>query len=77
MEKNNVILSFVLVYHGSASCLVLEVHYRGLFLMDLPNDKEFHMKGLAASEIDLHAMSSEYKKNKLMMKESGYISTTS
>lgn len=69
--------SFVLVYHASASCFVLRIHYRGSFMMSLPNDKEFHMKGSAVSEIDLHATSSEYEKSKLIMKESGCISTAS
>jgi len=46
---------------------VLGVHYKVLFLMGLQNDKEFHVKGLAASEIDLHAISSDKEKSKLIM----------
>lgn len=75
-KKKKKILPFVLVYHASVSCLVLGVCYRGLFLMGLTNDKELHMKGSAANEIDLHAMSNEYEKSKLIMKESGYILTS-
>lgn len=44
--------------------------------MGLTNDKELHMKGSAANEIDLHTMSNEYEKSKLIMKESGYILTS-
>lgn len=40
--------------------------------MSLPNDKEFHMQVSAASEVDLHAMTSEYEKSKLITKESGF-----
>lgn len=36
--------------------------------MGLQNDKEFHTKGLAASEIDLHALLSEYEKSKPITK---------
>lgn len=67
MVKKYIIISFVLVCLSSTFCLLLEVCYRG-FLMGLQNDKEFHTKGLAASEIDLHALLSEYEKSKLITK---------
>lgn len=64
MLKKYIIISFVLVCLSSTFCLLIEVCYRG-FLMGLQNDKEFHTKGLAASEIDLHALS-EYERSKLI-----------
>lgn len=49
-------------------CLNLPFIHLLSFEKGVQNDNELHMKGLADSEIDLHALSSEYEKSKLKMK---------